>query len=303
MLLARLASSTIIIALLSSTNVFADTFGKQTVYAEGTIRTWTYLVSEEVASIGTVQRSAIYGEADSFFYRCSSKYYCQYEIAINEYTISCGNSSPIVRLRVGSDWFKYKSLCFETGENEITYIIVSDDDLNKSILENNTKITLLDNANEDVGVKEFSLNGARIAMNVFEEGMNKKWGYRNDSLIESKNENEIPDTSESTVVEVTANSREDANNSINSASNVFNTTTPYYLQAGAFTNIQDAYDRRNILNHLGINAFLAEAEIDGQKWHRVRFGPFNDSQSLNNAKNRLGEIGISYFVVRPETLE
>ena len=280
------------------------TFGKQTVYADGTIKDWIYLVSSEVASIGTVQNSEIYGKTDSLFYRCESKSTCHYEININKFGISCDNDLPIVRLKVGKDWFKYKSVCFETGDNKITYYIANDDDLKNAIVDNNTAIAFMDIDREGEITQTFSLSGSSFAMNAFEEGVKERFGYSSDSILDPKNENDnfvdLPDNSKSTVVEVTANSGVDTNQNSNVGANILNTSKPYYLQAGAFTNIQDAYDRRNVLNHLGINAFLVEAEIDGQKWHRVRFGPFNDSQSLNNAKKKLGEIGMSYFVVKPE---
>ena len=205
---------------------------------------------------------------------------------------------------MGKDWFKYKSVCFETGDNKITYYIANDDDLKNAIVDNNTAIAFMDIDREGEITQTFSLSGSSFAMNAFEEGVKERFGYSSDSILDPKNENDnfvdLPDNSKSTVVEVTANSGVDTNQNSNVGANILNTSKPYYLQAGAFTNIQDAYDRRNVLNHLGINAFLVEAEIDGQKWHRVRFGPFNDSQSLNNAKKKLGEIGMSYFVVKPE---
>jgi len=74
--------------------------------------------------------------------------------------------------------------------------------------------------------------------------------------------------------------------------------TFYYLQAGAFAERGDADRLRRRLNQSGIDAFVNQAAIEGKQWHRVRLGPFYDSQSLNSAQTRLGRSGISYLVVK-----
>ena len=47
-----------------------------------------------------------------------------------------------------------------------------------------------------------------------------------------------------------------------------------------------------------MDAFINNIAIEGKQWHRVRLGPFYDSQSLYSAQNRLGRSGISYLVVK-----
>jgi len=75
-------------------------------------------------------------------------------------------------------------------------------------------------------------------------------------------------------------------------------STFYYLQAGAFAKADDANRLQRRLVRSGMDAFINNIAIQGKQWHRVRLGPFYDSQSLYSAQNRLGRNGISYLVVK-----
>lgn len=75
-------------------------------------------------------------------------------------------------------------------------------------------------------------------------------------------------------------------------------STFYYLQAGAFARADDADRLQRKLVRSGMDAFINNIAIEGKQWHRVRLGPFYDSQSLYSAQNRLGRSGISYLVVK-----
>ena len=78
-------------------------------------------------------------------------------------------------------------------------------------------------------------------------------------------------------------------------------STSFFLQAGAFTSAGDAQRLRQRLNSSGMEAFIKKVAIDGKQWHRVRIGPFYDSQSLNTAQTRLGRNGISYLVIKVQS--
>jgi cell division protein FtsN len=80
-----------------------------------------------------------------------------------------------------------------------------------------------------------------------------------------------------------------------------NPNTAYYLQAGAFTNNNDANRMQDQLVSAGMDAFVKTVAIDGQKWHRVRIGPFYDSDTLYSAQTRLGRSGISYLVIKVQS--
>ncbi|OED40971.1 hypothetical protein AB833_10790 [Chromatiales bacterium (ex Bugula neritina AB1)] len=78
-------------------------------------------------------------------------------------------------------------------------------------------------------------------------------------------------------------------------------STSYYLQAGAFTTSGDAQRLREQLQVSGMDAFVRTVAIEGKKWHRVRIGPFYDSDNLYNAQTRLGRSGISYLVIKVQS--
>ena len=75
-------------------------------------------------------------------------------------------------------------------------------------------------------------------------------------------------------------------------------STFYYLQAGAFAKADDAGRLQRKLVQSGMDAFINKLAIEGKQWHRVRLGPFYDSESLYLAQDRLGRSGISYLVVK-----
>lgn len=78
-------------------------------------------------------------------------------------------------------------------------------------------------------------------------------------------------------------------------------STSFYLQAGAFTKSSDAERMKERLTQSGMDAFVRSVAIDGQSWHRVRIGPFYDSDSLYNAQTKLGRNGISYLVIKVQS--
>ncbi|WP_341668118.1 SPOR domain-containing protein [Alcaligenes sp. SDU_A2] len=77
------------------------------------------------------------------------------------------------------------------------------------------------------------------------------------------------------------------------------TTTPYYLQAGAFRNSADAEAMKARLLMLGFNASVQSAQVNGGAINRVRMGPFKGIDEMNRARSRLAEEKIDTSVVRP----
>ena len=78
-------------------------------------------------------------------------------------------------------------------------------------------------------------------------------------------------------------------------------STSFYLQAGAFTKSGDAQRMKERLTQSGMDAFVRTVDIDGQAWHRVRIGPFYDSDTLHTAQTKLGRNGISYLVIKVQS--
>lgn len=77
--------------------------------------------------------------------------------------------------------------------------------------------------------------------------------------------------------------------------------TSYYLQAGAFVEGSDARRMQEKLKNSGMDAFIRTVAIEGKKWHRVRIGPFYDSNNLYNAQTKLGRSGVSYLVIKVQS--
>jgi cell division septation protein DedD len=72
-----------------------------------------------------------------------------------------------------------------------------------------------------------------------------------------------------------------------------------YLQIGAFQNEQDADNLKAKLALLGVEARIQTSDIPGKGiWHRVRLGPFNSSNELDNARSQLKANGVDSAVVK-----
>lgn len=84
-----------------------------------------------------------------------------------------------------------------------------------------------------------------------------------------------------------------------------NTPTPadekanYYLQVGSFKSDEDAQARIAELFLLNLTPSIQKVTVDGgNTWHRVRVGPFTDRRKLDQARHKLQENGIDFFVVK-----
>jgi cell division protein FtsN len=71
------------------------------------------------------------------------------------------------------------------------------------------------------------------------------------------------------------------------------------LQAGAFSNADDAESMRGRLALLGFESRVQPAERDGAKIFRVRLGPYGRIDDLNRARQRLIENGVEATLVAP----
>lgn len=71
------------------------------------------------------------------------------------------------------------------------------------------------------------------------------------------------------------------------------------LQAGAFSNVDDAESMRGKLALLGFDSRVAPGERDGAKFYRVRLGPYGRIEDLNRARQRLIENGVEATLVPP----
>lgn len=71
------------------------------------------------------------------------------------------------------------------------------------------------------------------------------------------------------------------------------------LQAGAFSNAEDAESMRGRLALLGFESRVQPADRDGAKIFRVRLGPYGRIDDLNRARQRLIENGVEATLVAP----
>ena len=76
---------------------------------------------------------------------------------------------------------------------------------------------------------------------------------------------------------------------------------PYFLQAGSFSNADDAEKLKARLALLGIEASTQTATIpDKGVWHRVRMGPYKNIDEMNRARNLLKQNGVDATPMRAQ---
>jgi cell division protein FtsN len=73
---------------------------------------------------------------------------------------------------------------------------------------------------------------------------------------------------------------------------------PYVLQAGSFSSNADADRMKAQLALLGIVSRIQKVSIDERTFHRVRVGPVNDLDELNDMRERLRDAKIDVMVIR-----
>jgi len=76
----------------------------------------------------------------------------------------------------------------------------------------------------------------------------------------------------------------------------------YMLQTGSFRNKNDADKLKASLALLGFEASIQHVSINGEKWHRVRIGPYKNTAELYKNISLLREYNISAMAMelKPE---
>lgn len=82
---------------------------------------------------------------------------------------------------------------------------------------------------------------------------------------------------------------------INSPQNQQSTKVKYILQAGSFTNTEDAERQKAQLALVGLQSVVSKANVNGVIYFRVELGPFIDDGSYSEVKNLLIENDIAYI--------
>ena len=72
----------------------------------------------------------------------------------------------------------------------------------------------------------------------------------------------------------------------------------YIMQAGSFRSHDDADRMRASLALLGVQSRIEQVTIDdGGRWHRVRIGPIDDFERMQNIHSRLADNDIEVMVI------
>jgi cell division protein FtsN len=72
----------------------------------------------------------------------------------------------------------------------------------------------------------------------------------------------------------------------------------YFVQAGAYSQQEEAEQQRARLAIIGFETKLTEREQAGRTVYRVRVGPFDKKEDADAAKSKLGDSGIESALVR-----
>ncbi|OAZ98919.1 SPOR domain-containing protein [Halomonas sp. G11] len=72
----------------------------------------------------------------------------------------------------------------------------------------------------------------------------------------------------------------------------------YVLQAASFRELSDAEQLRQRLRNLSLLAQISEIQADGNTWHRVQVGPYEDTRELNRAQDLMATQGIEPLLIQ-----
>ncbi len=100
-------------------------------------------------------------------------------------------------------------------------------------------------------------------------------------------------------VEIKNDKTQTASNS--SASGAIDAPGSYILQVGSYHNFADADRVRARLALQGIESTIQKVSIDNDTWHRVRIGPINNLNKLEDTRRKLREVQIDAMVVKLES--
>ncbi len=91
---------------------------------------------------------------------------------------------------------------------------------------------------------------------------------------------------------------EESDVTVDQSIDIINKPGIYVLQAGSFTNLNDADRRKARLALLGIESKIQKISIDERTYHRIRIGPITDLYSLNNIREQLRKAHIEVLRIR-----
>lgn len=75
----------------------------------------------------------------------------------------------------------------------------------------------------------------------------------------------------------------------------------YFLQVGSFRKSEQADRMKAEVALLGLDVDVQSVNVGGERWHRVRIGPYSNQAKLGAAQRRLRENDIDYLVLREKS--
>ncbi|MDZ7828865.1 MAG: SPOR domain-containing protein [Halofilum sp. (in: g-proteobacteria)] len=75
----------------------------------------------------------------------------------------------------------------------------------------------------------------------------------------------------------------------------------YFLQVGSFQKSEQADRMKAKVSLLGLDVDIQSVNVSGERWHRVRIGPYADPAKLGAVQRRLRENDIDYLVLREKS--
>lgn len=75
----------------------------------------------------------------------------------------------------------------------------------------------------------------------------------------------------------------------------------YFLQVGSFRKSEQADRMKAKVLLLGLDVEIQSVNVSGERWHRVRIGPYSSQSKLGAAQRRLRENDIDYLVLREKS--
>ena len=75
---------------------------------------------------------------------------------------------------------------------------------------------------------------------------------------------------------------------------------PIYLQTGSFHSAEDADNQKARLALIGAEASVQQVMLQDKVWYRVRLGPFNKMDEVNNMRSDLAKQGMEANVVKKD---
>jgi cell division septation protein DedD len=75
----------------------------------------------------------------------------------------------------------------------------------------------------------------------------------------------------------------------------------FYLQAGSFRKAEQADRMKARIALIGLDVAIQTVTINGERWHRVRVGPYQSRDRLRTAQQRLRDNEIDFLVLREKS--